>query len=57
MHGAGAAWQMNVYGNTVHSFSVEDAEKRNMPEAIRYNPEANARACASAFDLFERVLK
>jgi dienelactone hydrolase len=57
MRRVGAGWQVNVYGNTVHSFTVEDAEKRNMPEAIRYNPEASARAWAPAFDLFERVLK
>jgi dienelactone hydrolase len=57
MRKVGARWQMNIYGNTVHSFTIEDAAKRNKPEAIRYNPEASARAWASALDLFERVLK
>ncbi len=57
MRAVGARWQMNVYGNTVHSFTVEDAEKRNMPDAIRYSPQSSDRAWASAFDLFERVLK
>jgi dienelactone hydrolase len=47
---------MNVYGRTVHSFSNDEASKRKMPEAIRYNPEAAARAWASALDLFARTL-
>jgi dienelactone hydrolase len=56
MRNVGADWQMNVYGRTVHSFTNDEAAKRNMPEAIRYNPEADARAWASALDLFARVL-
>jgi dienelactone hydrolase len=56
MRSTGADWQMNVYGGTVHSFTNDEAAKRNMPEAIRYNPEADGRAWASALDLFARVL-
>jgi dienelactone hydrolase len=56
MRNTGTEWQMNVYGRTVHSFTNDEAAKRNMPEAIRYNPEADARAWASAVDLFARVL-
>lgn len=56
MRNAGADWQMNVYGRTVHSFTNDEAARRNMPEAIRYNPEADARAWASALDLFAQTL-
>jgi dienelactone hydrolase len=56
MRNTGTDWQINVYGRTVHSFTNAEAAKRNMPEAIRYNPEAEARAWASALDLFARVL-
>jgi dienelactone hydrolase len=56
MRNTGTNWQMNIYGRTVHSFTNDEAAKRNMPEAIRYNPEADARAWASALDLFARVL-
>jgi dienelactone hydrolase len=56
MRNTNTDWQMNVYGGTVHSFTNNEASKRNMPEAIRYNPEADARAWASALDLFARAL-
>jgi dienelactone hydrolase len=56
MRSVGADWQMNVYGRTVHSFTNQEAAKRNMPEAIRYNPEAEAGAWASALDLFAHAL-
>ncbi|MEJ0095191.1 MAG: dienelactone hydrolase family protein [Methylocella sp.] len=57
MRDAGADWQMNLYGYTVHAFSNPEAAKRSMPEVIRYSPEAEARAWASAFDLFANALK
>jgi dienelactone hydrolase len=56
MRDAGTDWQMNLYGRTVHAFSNPEAAKRNMPEAIRYSPEADARAWASALDLFACAL-
>ena len=56
MRNTNTDWQMNVYGGTVHSVTNNEASKRNMPEAIRYNPEADARAWASALDLFARAL-
>src|ERR1700712_267817 len=40
MHKAGADWQMQLYGNTVHSFTNPNAARVNMPNAIRYSPEA-----------------
>jgi hypothetical protein len=51
MRNTGADWQMNVYGCTVHSFTNDEAAKRNMPEVIRYS-EPDARGWASALDLF-----
>ena len=56
MRDVGADWQMNLYGATVHSFTNQEAAKRNMPDAIRYSPAADARAWASAIDLFARAL-
>jgi dienelactone hydrolase len=56
MRGVGADWEMNLYGRTVHSFTNQEAAKRNLPDAIRYNAEADARAWTSALDLFARVL-
>jgi dienelactone hydrolase len=57
MRGVGADWQMNVYGRTVHSFTNQEAAKRNMPEAIRYSPESDTRAWASALDVFAQTLR
>lgn len=56
MRGAGANWEMNLFGGTVHSFTNNEAEKRNLPDAIRYNAQADARAWASALALFATVL-
>ncbi len=56
MRGAGVDWQMHLYGNTVHSFTNQGAAKRNMPDAIRYSPEADARSWASMQALFGETL-
>ena len=56
MRGAGVDWQMHLYGNTVHSFTNQGAAKRNMPDAIRYSPEADARSWASMQALFSETL-
>ena len=56
MRGAGVDWQMHLYGNTVHSFTNQGAAKRNMPDAIRYSPEADARSWASMQQLFSETL-
>jgi dienelactone hydrolase len=49
-------WEMQVYGRTVHSFTNPEAEKRNMPEAIRYSAESATRAWTSALDLLARAI-
>ena len=56
MREAGVDWQMHVYGNTVHSFTNPEAAKRNMPDAIRYSPESDARSWAAMQQLFSETL-
>ncbi len=55
MRDAGVDWQMHLYGGTVHSFTNQGAAKRNMPDAIRYSPEADRRSWASMTELFGEV--
>jgi dienelactone hydrolase len=56
MREAGVDWQMHLYGNTVHSFTNPEAAKRNMPEAICYSAEADARSWAALRELFSETL-
>jgi len=56
MKESGCDWQIHVYGNTVHSFTNQAAAKRNMPDAIRYSPEADKRSWASCMELFSETL-
>ena len=56
MRDAGADWQMHVYGNTVHSFTNQQAARRNRPEAIRYSPEADRSSWAAMQQLFAETL-
>ena len=56
MRGAGADWDMEVYGGTVHSFTSPDAARRNMPDTIRYSADAAARSWASMMALFSTAL-
>ncbi|HEY4042301.1 MAG TPA: dienelactone hydrolase family protein [Rhodopila sp.] len=56
MREAGVDWQMHLYGGTVHSFTNPEAAQRNMPDAIRYSAEADARSWASMQELFSETL-
>ena len=56
MRDAKVDWQMHLYGNTVHSFTNQEAARRGMPDAIRYSPEADARSWASLQELFGETL-
>ena len=56
MREAGVDWQMHLYGNTVHSFTNPEAAKRDMPNAIRYSAEADARSWAALRELFSETL-
>ena len=56
MREGGVDWQMNLYGNTVHSFTNPEAAKRNMPDAIRYSAEADARSWEALKTLFNETI-
>ena len=56
MRDAGVDWQMHLYGNTVHSFTNQEAAKRNMPDAIRYSPEADRRSWHALQGMFAETL-
>ncbi len=56
MRDAGVDWQMHLYGGTVHSFTNPEAEKRKMPEAIRYEEKADARSWAAMQQLFSETI-
>ena len=52
MRDAGVDWQMNVYGNTVHSFTNPTAANAHRPEAVRYSAETDKRSWQAMQDLF-----
>jgi dienelactone hydrolase len=56
MREAGVDWQLHLYGNTVHGFTNKEADARNMPHALRYSADADARSWASLQELFEETL-
>jgi dienelactone hydrolase len=56
MRDGGVSWQMNVYGKTVHSFTNPTAVNAQMPDAVRYNPEADLRSWKAMQDFFAETL-
>lgn len=52
MRKAGVDWQMNLYGNTVHSFTNPTAASAKRPNAVRYSPEVDKRSWRAMQDLF-----
>ncbi len=50
-------WQMNVYGNTVHSFTNKEADKLGRPEFAAYNRQTDEQSWASMISLFDEVFK
>jgi len=56
MRDGGVDWQVHLYGKTVHSFTNKEAGKLNMPDAIRYSAEADARSWAALEELFSETL-
>jgi dienelactone hydrolase len=52
MRDARVNWQMNIYGNTVHSFTNQTAANAKRPDAVRYSAEADQRSWKSMQDLF-----
>jgi dienelactone hydrolase len=55
MRDAGVDWQMNVYGNTVHSFTNPTAANAKRPDAVRYSEEADRRSWKAMQNLFEEA--
>lgn len=53
----GVDWQMHIYGGTVHSFTNQEAAKRNMPDVIRYDAKADARSWVAMEQLFDETLQ
>jgi len=54
MRKAHADWEMNVYGNAVHSFTNPGADKHGIP-GIAYNKEADHRSFEAMIALFNEV--
>jgi dienelactone hydrolase len=52
MRAAGVDWQMHLYGNTVHSFTLPTAANAKRPDAMRYSAAADTRSWASMQNLF-----
>jgi dienelactone hydrolase len=52
MRDASVDWQMNVYGNTVHSFTNPSAANAKRPNAVRYSEEADRRSWKAMQNLF-----
>jgi dienelactone hydrolase len=56
MRDAGVDWQMNVYGNTVHSFTNPSAANAHRPDAVRYSAKADTRSWEAMQALFAESL-
>jgi dienelactone hydrolase len=56
MRAAGTDWQLNVYGNTVHSFTNPDAAQQARPDEIRYNAVTDARAWQAMTTLLAQAI-
>jgi dienelactone hydrolase len=51
---AGADWELNAYGNTVHSFTNPDADGTMMP-GIKYNARSDARSWLAMQNFFDEI--
>jgi dienelactone hydrolase len=57
MRAARVDWQMNVYGNTVHSFTNPAAANAKRPDAVRYSEEADRRSWQAMQTHFTEAFK
>jgi dienelactone hydrolase len=55
MRHAKADWQMHLYGGVVHSFTIEEADKKNMPQ-LRYDARADAHSWAAMKEFFSQTI-
>lgn len=56
MRAGGVDWRMHLYGGVVHGFTNRDADKRGMPEFLRYDAGADARSWDEMMSFFGEVL-
>jgi dienelactone hydrolase len=56
MRQGGVRWAMSIYGGVVHSFTNKEVDKLGRPEALLYDPVADARSWAEMGVLFKEVL-
>lgn len=50
-------WQMHLYGGVVHSFTDPEADKRGMPQAMRYSASAERRSWEAMQELFSDTMR
>ena len=55
MRAGGVDWQMHLYGGVVHSFTNPEADKRGMPDFLRFDVSADGRSWAALRGLLEEV--
>ena len=48
-------WQLHLYGGVVHSFTNKEADRRGMPDAIRYSANADRRSWESLVNFLKEV--
>jgi len=52
----GVAWDLNLYGGVVHSFTNPEADARGAPHALRYDARADAHSFEAMRQLFAETL-
>lgn len=57
MRAGKVAWQMTVFGGTVHNFTNPEADKRGNPATSRYDATADARSWQQMCGLFDEIFK
>jgi len=57
MRAGGVAWQMSLYGRTVHSFTNPDAGKLGRPDFAAYSAWADQRSWSEMLNLFAETLR
>jgi dienelactone hydrolase len=55
MRAGGVAWEMHLYGGTVHSFTNPDADRLGRPSMARYDARADHLSWAAMLALFDEV--
>lgn len=56
MRAAGADWQLQILGNTVHSFTNPAADRQHRPDAIRYSAAGDRQSWRAMMSLLDQTL-